>query len=45
MDISFKGNVWLVSGGAGGIGFKAARMYAEVGASVAVTDINGALLR
>ena len=45
MDISFKGKVCLVTGGAGGIGFEAARMYAEAGASVAVTDINGALLR
>ena len=44
MEISFKNNVALVTGAAGGIGLMAARMFAESGASVALADIDGKVM-
>lgn len=40
MDIRFENKVALVTGAAGGIGYAAARMFAEAGASVAMVDLD-----
>lgn len=42
MELQMKGRVALITGGASGIGFAAARMLAAEGASIAIADINGA---
>jgi NAD(P)-dependent dehydrogenase (short-subunit alcohol dehydrogenase family) len=41
MELRFDGRVAVVTGGARGIGYAAARIMAEGGASVALVDING----
>ena len=40
MEFSFKGKSVLVTGGAGGIGFETARMFAKAGADVTIVDLN-----
>ena len=40
MELSFKGKSVLVTGGAGGIGFETARMFAKAGADVTIIDLN-----
>ena len=40
MDIRFDNKVAFVTGAAGGIGFAAAKMFAEAGAKVAMADMN-----
>lgn len=44
MEINFKDKVALVTGAAGGIGLATARMFAQAGASVALIDINPAVM-
>ena len=41
MDLRFDGKVALITGGARGIGYAAARMLAQGGAKLALIDING----
>ena len=45
MEIDFSGKVAFVTGAAGGIGLAVARMFAESGAKVAMTDIDDARLK
>lgn len=45
MEIDFYGKVAFVTGAAGGIGLAVARMFAESGAKVAMTDIDDARLK
>lgn len=40
MEITFKDKVALVTGAAVGIGWAAARMFTEAGASVVLVDLN-----
>lgn len=40
MEISFKDKSVLVTGGAGGIGFETAKMFAKAGANVTIIDLN-----
>ena len=40
MKISFKNKSILVTGGAGGIGFETARMFAKAGGNVTIIDLN-----
>ena len=40
MDISFKNKVILITGGAGGIGYTTAEMFAQSGGCVVITDID-----
>ena len=40
MEISFKGKSILVTGGAGGIGFEKAKMFAKAGGDVSIIDLN-----
>ena len=40
MEFSFKVKSVLVTGGAGGIGFETARMFAKAGADVTIVDLN-----
>lgn len=42
MNISFKNNVVVITGAAGGLGAAMARLFAESGAKVAVCDLRGA---
>lgn len=44
MNIDFNGKAALITGAAGGIGFCAARLFAQAGAKVMLADINEALL-
>lgn len=44
MNINFDNKVALITGAAGGIGFCAAKMFAQSGAKVMLTDINEELL-
>ena len=41
MEIRFENKVAFITGAAGGIGYAAARMFAEAGASVVMVDLNG----
>jgi len=43
MDIQFTGKTVLITGGARGIGYASATLFARAGASVALADINGDL--
>lgn len=43
MDLQFTGKTVLITGGARGIGYASATLFAQAGASVAVADINGDL--
>lgn len=45
MNISFDGQVALVTGVASGMGLETAKKFAEAGAAVVLTDINEALVR
>ena len=40
MEIRFENKVAFITGAAGGIGYAAARMFAESGASVVMVDLN-----
>ena len=40
MEIRFKNKVAFITGAAGGIGYAAARMFAEAGASVVMADLD-----
>ena len=40
MEITFKGQVALVTGAASGMGFTTAKSFAQAGAMVALADIN-----
>ena len=40
MKISFKNKSILVTGGAGGIGFETARMFAKAGGNATIIDLN-----
>ena len=41
MEIRFENKVAFITGAAGGIGYAAARMFAEAGASVVMVDLDG----
>lgn len=45
MNISFEGQVALVTGAASGMGLETAKKFAEAGAAVVMTDVNEALVR
>lgn len=40
MEIRFENKVAFITGAAGGIGYAAARMFAEAGASVVMADLD-----
>jgi len=44
MDLRFDGRTALITGGARGIGYAAARLFAQGGAKLALVDINGELV-
>ena len=45
MKFEFTGKTILITGGARGIGYAAATIFAQSGANVAIADINGDLAR
>lgn len=45
MEIRFKNKVAFITGAAGGIGYAAARMFAEAGASVVMADLDSRVNR
>jgi len=45
MELEFTGKTVLITGGARGIGYASATLFAQAGASVALADINGDLAR